>query len=194
MMGRHDEAIKQIEMAQKLDPQSSIITAAKGLIHFYARQYPQAIAEYEKVLALDPGFVPAHKIVRWTFQAQNNYHAALTAFHREKSFSGSTDAPGWMVIESQVVSLGGDKQKARELLEKALSFEEVREEPKAFAYEIALAYAALDDREKAIEWLGKSESVGNHGFNFTEVDPRLDKFRSDARFAALVQKLKSPKS
>jgi tetratricopeptide (TPR) repeat protein len=141
---------------------------------------------------MDSGFVPAHKIMRWVFQASGNYPAAMDAFQKEKSFSGSIDAPGWLVLESQVESVGGNSDKARALLEKALASDYVRGNPKAFAYEIALAYAAAGDRDKTLEWLETAEKVGNHSFSFIRVEPRFDGFRDHERFIALVEKLQTP--
>jgi tetratricopeptide (TPR) repeat protein len=189
--GRHSEAIAEITLAQKLDPHSAVISSAKGMIHFYARQYREGINECEKALKIDTGFVPAHKIMRWTFQGANDYAGAAIAFQKEKNFSGSAGSAGWLVIEAQVEALGGNSEKARGLLEKGLANDFVRENPMAFGYEIALAYTALDEREKALDWLEKAEAVNNHSFNFIEVDPRLDNIREDPRFAALIKKLKN---
>jgi adenylate cyclase len=187
--GKHREGIAEIELAQKLDPRSAIITTAKGMLHLYARQYREGLNECEKALAIDSAFVPAHKAMRWIFQATDNYSGALDSFQKEKSFGGYIDAPGWLVIESQVESVGKNFEKARALLEKALASAEVSENPKAYAYEIALAYIGLNNREKILEWLEKAEAVGNHSFNFIEVDPRLDKVRDEERFKALIKKL-----
>lgn len=190
--GRHDEALAEIQLAQKLDPKSAVINSAKGMINFYARRYGQAVTDCEKSLELDTGFVPAHKVIRWIYQASNNYAAARAAFQREKNFSGSGNAPGWMIIEAQVEAVGGDREKARALLEKGLADNFVRENPTAFAYETALAYAALENTEKALEWLEKAEAVNSNGINFIGVEPRFDKLRNDQRFKALVKKLPKP--
>lgn len=192
MMGNHDAALAEIELAKKLDPRSAIITSATGMINFYARRYDQAIINCEKSLSFDPGLVPAHKVMRWIFQAQNNYPRSFSAFQKEKNFSGSGDAPGWLVLEAQVEALSADKSKAQAILNKALSNENVSEEPEAFGYEIALAYAALDNPDKTIEWLEKAAKANSHGINFLEVEPRFDKYRSDERFVNLVKKLRRP--
>jgi adenylate cyclase len=189
MTGKHQEALSEIQLAQKLDPQSAIIQTAKGMIHFYARQYREAIAACEKSVAFDPGMVPAYKAMRWIHQASNNYAGALAAYQKEKSFSGSLDAPGWLVIEAQVEAIGDNKEKARAILEKGITSDFVKENPVTFAYEIALAYLALDEREKALEWLEKAEAVNNHSINFINVDPRLEKLRDTQRFKAIAGKV-----
>lgn len=189
MTGKHNEALSEIQLAQKLDPQSAIILTAQGMIHFYSRQYREAIAACEKSVEFDPGMVPAYKAMRWIYQATNNYAGALAAFQKEKNFSGSLDAPGWLVIEAQVEAIGDHKEKARAILEKGIASDFVRENPVTFAYEIALAYLALDEREKALDWLEKAESVNTHSINFIKVDPRLDKLRDDPRFKAIASKV-----
>lgn len=193
-MGRHDEALAEIALAQRLDPRSAIVSTAKGMLHLYARQYREGISECEKSLAIDNGFVPAHKALRWIFQATGNYAGAADAFQKERNFGGSIGSPGWLVIESQVESTGENFEKARAILEKALASDYVKKNPKALAYEIALAYAGLNDHAKTLEWLETAEVIENHSFNFIGVDPRLDKVRNEERFEALIEKLQNSRN
>lgn len=184
-MGRYDEAIESIRRAHQLDPRSAIITSASGMILFYARRYDEALQECRKSIEIDPGIIPAHKVMRWIYQATGNHDEAMAAFQRERSFSGGGDGPGWQILLSQVQAIN-DKTTAKATLERAVSSPEVKREGDFLTYEIALAYAAIDDRDKSLEWLAKAEAVRNHGFNFAEVDPRLDDVRSDPRFAGLI--------
>jgi len=57
--GRHEEAIAMAKRAQALDPLTCIITSVVGVVLHYARQFEQAIREYEKALEMDPYFIPA---------------------------------------------------------------------------------------------------------------------------------------
>ena len=55
-------------------------------------------------------------------------------------------------------------------------------------YEIAVSYELLGDRDRALEWLAKSETIRSINFNFALVEPRLESIRSDPRFIRLVKK------
>lgn len=65
---------------------------------------------------------------------------------------------------------------------------EIRSNPFFFAFEVALAFNAVGDRQRAVEWIERAEAAGNHSFNFLAVDPRLRDLHSDPRFQRLLLK------
>lgn len=135
------------------------------------------------------GFVPAYKTKRVVYEASGNYSAALFAYQNERIYSENTDEDdaGWMMIAAQVQAVGGNRDEALASLKRATENSFVKNNPKAFAYEIALAFALLGENDSAIDWLKKSKDVNSYGFNFVQVDPRFDKIRADSRFEELVR-------
>lgn len=189
-MGRHDEAAAEMKIAQRLDPRAPVVYTAASMVYFHAERYEEGLKEAARAFEIDPGFVPGHKAARWIYQAQGDYRNALASFQKERSFSGADEKDlGWWVIESQVEAIGGNRQKSLALLERAMKDQFVRENPKAFAFEIALAYAANNDKDNAIRWIEKSFEVKDHSFCFLTVDPRLKNLHNDPRFIALIPKL-----
>jgi len=187
-MGRNDEAIRNIKKAIELEPKSAIIQTAAGLVYFYARKYDDALATADKVLENNEGFVPAYKTKRVVFEAAGNYSAALTAYQNERIYSENTDEndEGWLMIAAQVQAVGGNRDEALSNLKRSTENAFVKNNPQAFAYEIALAFALSGETDQAIEWLKKSKEVNSYGFNFAQADPRFDKIRTDSRFTELV--------
>jgi class 3 adenylate cyclase/TolB-like protein len=59
-VGRVDEAIRELKMAEELDPLSPMVHSYGSLVYIAARQYDIAMKELDKALELDPDFVPAH--------------------------------------------------------------------------------------------------------------------------------------
>ncbi|HEU0016229.1 MAG TPA: BTAD domain-containing putative transcriptional regulator, partial [Longimicrobium sp.] len=57
--GRWDEALREVRRAQELDPLSLGVAVDRALIDLRARRYALAIAQLERVLAVDPCFAPA---------------------------------------------------------------------------------------------------------------------------------------
>ena len=57
------------------------------------------------------------------------------------------------------------------------------------AYNFAVAYAALDDKDQAFQWLERS--LEDRAWEITNVkgDPILDNLHSDPRFADLVKRV-----
>ena len=191
-MNRPIEAITEAEFAQRLDPRSLAIKAATGMAYFFSGQYDHTIEECNKALAIDDSFIPANKVKRWAYTAMNDTAAAHESFRKEMSYSGgSLSDPGWRVIEVQLTGPNEDRQGALERLNQAVTDPIVSRNHFAFAYEVALGYNALNETEKALDWLEKAEAARSHGINFLEVDPRLANLRNEPRFIRLVKLLNS---
>jgi TolB-like protein/Tfp pilus assembly protein PilF len=189
-LNRPVEAISEAQLAQRLDPRSPSIKAATGIVYFMAGKNPEALAECDNALAIDPGFVPALKVKRWVYTVTGDIANARDAFDKEMAYSGGTlDEPGWRVIDLQLVSPETDRKAAVSELEKALNGKHVKGNDFAFAFEVALAYNALGQTEKAIEWLERSEAAGSHSFNMIAVDPRVQNMKAEPRFRKLLEKL-----
>jgi tetratricopeptide (TPR) repeat protein len=58
-MGRHAEALQEMEQAQKLDPLSPIIATFIGRAYYFAGRNQDSIDQYMKILASDPNFLVA---------------------------------------------------------------------------------------------------------------------------------------
>ena len=62
----------------------------------------------------------------------------------------------------------------------------------ASAYDLALLYAGLNDRDQALEWLEKAFTDRSGGLLQLKADIMFDPIRSDARFESLVRRLGLP--
>ncbi|MGH9934631.1 MAG: winged helix-turn-helix domain-containing protein, partial [Blastocatellia bacterium] len=87
-MGRAPEAIAQINLAQELDPLSLIINTARGWIYYFARQYDQALEQYQRVLEMDSSFVMAQREIGMIYERKGMYAEAIAATHQAISLSG----------------------------------------------------------------------------------------------------------
>jgi hypothetical protein len=57
--------------------------------------------------------------------------------------------------------------------------------PMAFAY----LYAALDERDRAFEWLEKSYAERSPWMAYIKTDPQFEGFRAEPRFARLLERI-----
>jgi hypothetical protein len=102
---------------------------------------------------------------------------------------GSLDDPGWKIIEYQIVQPETDLKTRLAELDGVVSSDVIRKNDYAFAFEVALAYNALGEKDKALTWLERAEAAGNHSFNFLAVEPRIANLHSDPRYQKLLAKL-----
>jgi hypothetical protein len=58
-------------------------------------------------------------------------------------------------------------------------------------YAVAVVYVALGEPDRALSWLEKAfDEVATWLTLFVKCDPRLDSLRSDARFVALLRRMR----
>src|SRR5207249_9507829 len=78
-IGRSEEALRQVEAAQKLDPLSPVIRVTKAKILFVARRYGEAIEQGQAALDLEPSFASAFSITSQALVHLGRFSAAIEA-------------------------------------------------------------------------------------------------------------------
>ena len=54
---------------------------------------------------------------------------------------------------------------------------------------IALVYAGLNDKEKALEWLENAYKEKSGSVRYLKMEPRLQSLRNEPRYTALMKKI-----
>ena len=78
-MRRFEDAEREIRLAQESDPLSPAIQASLGLVHCFAGNLKEAVAQLEKTLDEDPGFAMAHYFLGQTYLQMSRPEDALGA-------------------------------------------------------------------------------------------------------------------
>jgi tetratricopeptide (TPR) repeat protein len=186
------EAISEAQIAEQLDPKSPAVKAAKAMTYSFNGQVAEAVATCDEALQIDERFLPAIRVKRWTLAASGDIAGARAMFAKELEYSGgSVEEPGWRLIDIQLTGPEDDRAAKLKQLEEAIRAESVHRNPRSFSFEIALAYNALGETEKALDWLERSEASQSHSFNLLEVDPRIKNLHKEPRFQKLVEKLRN---
>ncbi len=182
-LGRHEEALTEIKMAQDLDPLSLIVGAIVGYVHYYARQYDRAIYHSQKNLELDPHFALTYWDLGWSYQQKGMYPEAVATFQKAVSLSGGTK----MVSElGYTYALSGRNDEAEKELKKLLR---LSKRQYVSPYEIALIYVGLGEKDSALTWLERAAEDRAWESICLQVEPKFDRFRSDSRFTELVRRI-----
>lgn len=181
-MGRHDEAYAEIQKAREISPQSPVIATAVANVLFLAGRFDDTIKQCRQALELDPGAVSAHTVLRWAYELKGLPNEALATYEQERSFAG--DTPTTHAKRAHVLAAVGKHEEARAIMKELL---ERRDERWVTAYEIAIIYCWLGDKDEAFRWLAQAEREHAVGFTFVRVDPHLRSLRSDPRFAELMR-------
>src|SRR5262249_46538012 len=152
---------------------------------YRARRYDQALAQFQRALELDPGYIPALARIADTYDQLGKYYEALAAISRYQQSAGDTKV-GWSPL-ARVYAHMGKRDEARQILRKV---EKNFMGPGVY-WKVAGIYSALGDRDRAISAL--EEGAQNRSFlAFIFRDPELDPIRSDPRFQELLRRARLP--
>jgi len=188
-LGRFDQAIAETKRAVELDPLSPIINTDYAFSLYYARRYDEALAQAKKTVELDPGFFYARQILGMVLQAKGDLPGAIAEFEKAQQLSGD---PLHLALLAVAKTKMGDKNIAQQAL---TELDKVHPDRQGLAYDRALVYLGIGNKEEALHWLEQSYA-DRDGANLSwiNVEPILDPLHGDARFEALVQKVIAPKS
>jgi serine/threonine protein kinase/tetratricopeptide (TPR) repeat protein len=183
---RVDEGLREIRLAQQLDPQSLIIQSDAGQLLYWARRYDEAIVQERRVLEMDENLPWPHRFLGLSYFAKQQYPEAIQELQSTVRLSGGESAD--MALLGIVYARTGHVAEARKELEniRALPEEQYKSIP-----EVAWLLVALDQTDEAYEWLNKS-LPDRPSLRSLHLLPYLDPLRADPRFHALQSRVGLP--
>lgn len=183
LMGRFDEGLRQVHIAEELEPLSEIITADEGWFLYLARRYDESIRHLREVIATHPNFDPAWFYLGEALEQKGEYKEAIQAYQRGIALTqGATKTSGL----GHAYALAGQTDAAEAILH------ELEQRNFKSAVSIAIVEAGLRDKEGAIHWLEVAYRERNDGLIYLKVHPFFDPIRSDSRFQEMLRRLDFP--
>ena len=184
--GQFDGALTEMRFAQDLDPLSPIIATDVGMVLYFAKRYPEAEAQCQAALELQPGF-PLAEIWRGELALVAGRPAdALAAFGAARAALG--DNPFVLsrvgVAEAAAGNPAAALAVAKDLVEKPRGY--------VSPYHLAKIFVALGDQDEALTWLERSADDRSPFLVFLDMTPSLDVLRSNPRFSALLRRVGLP--
>jgi TolB-like protein/Tfp pilus assembly protein PilF len=183
-MGRFDEALEEIELAQELDPLSLPITAGVGWYFFLTRQHHRAIEEYRKTLEMDPNFYMAHFLLGLAHAQESMFDEAIAEFQKAQALSNGH--PLMIAAPGYAYAALGQRDEAQGVLDELAHLSKRRY---VSPYYIAVIYTGLGEMERAFDWLRRACDSRSEGLVWLKVDPLLDSLRADKRFADFLHRV-----
>ncbi|PYT07208.1 MAG: hypothetical protein DMF60_07560 [Acidobacteria bacterium] len=179
--GRMQAGCAEIRLAMRLDPLSLPINTDLGVIHSFAREYDEAIEQYQNTLELDSNFDRAHFWLAAAYEQKQMYEEAIAEYIISIDLSGgSLEARASL---AHAYGHAGRKAEALGILE-----ELNRESSSRYVspYDVAIINLGLGENETALNWLKRACDEHAGWMIYLTVDPRLDPIRSDPGFKELL--------
>jgi len=182
-MGRTREAVDRVEHGWELDPLNSVINASVGMIRYLAHNYDGALVALRRGLEIDPTHYVSYLRVGLVCLQKNLPNEAIDAMRQAVTHSGgSTEALAGL---AQAHAVTGDKL-AMERIVKELGESADRY---VSPYNVARVYAAIDDKQRALEWLERAYREHNPDLIELTREPSFAGLHSDAKFRELVERI-----
>jgi len=182
--GRSDEALREMQQAQELDPLSLPKITAVGEVLYMARRYDEAIAAYQKTLEMDPNSGFAYWALGRAYLEKGMYADAIAAFQKAIPLSG--DSPDESASLGCAYARSGRKAEARTIID------DLKEQSKRRYIApsvIAAIYADLGEKDEGFIWLDMAYEEHDFILVLLKVEPMFDKLRSDPRFTVLLKRV-----
>ena len=181
-MERHEEASVEMRRAKELDPLVPRVSVGEGVVLYNARQYDQAIEKYKKALEAFPTYVPTQEYLGYTYAMKGMYAEAITAY---KEALKHGDNPSAQCYLGYALAMSGQRNDALAILKHLESGQAGYVSPA----ELAVLYAGLGDKARALASLEKDYAEHDLQLQYLKVEPHYDSLRSDPRFTELLRKV-----
>lgn len=183
-MGRLDEALDELLLAQALDPISPIIARDLAVIHYYRRNYDAALEQCDATIELNPHFPPAYLTLGLIQEQMEDYDESAAAFQRASQLS--PESPRTRAALARTLARQGTLKEATAMLRQLCELSEKRY---VSPFEIASTHFALGLTDKGFDWLKRAFQDRCFELVSLKVDPRFDEIKSDQRFPRLANRL-----
>ncbi len=186
-VGRLAEAIKEMELAQEIDPLSPFVSHTLGTCLYFDAQYERALEQGRKTIDLDERSALAHLLIGRIGAARGEFDDALGSFKAAMELEPS------LSLAAAAVGLCygalGRMAEAQNIAE-TLTIDAARGYVSPYA--IALAHLGAGAQETGMEWLDKAIDDRAGGVQFLAVEPLLNSYRSHSAFPGIIRKLGFP--
>jgi DNA-binding winged helix-turn-helix (wHTH) protein/tetratricopeptide (TPR) repeat protein len=174
--GRVDEAMREIETAQTIDPGATMYMEHRGRILYYARRYDEAITQFQQVIDLDDRINQPYEGLSRIFEIKGDYDSAYQFFLKREERSPRKDR---LEIYQKSYETAGWMGVRRELAESL----EIQN------FDLARLYALQGEKDAAFESLNKAVEKRAWLIVTLNVEPAFDNLRDDPRFAELLKRV-----
>jgi len=183
-VGRIAEAITEVQNALALDPLSILFRVHLGFLYYVERSYDHSIAQFRKVVDMNPGYYLAHAMMAFAYIQRGQFDDARACYTRAREADVSSKFVD--SIEAMALAASGQNAQARVMLA-AISQRSSQEyiSPVSIAY----VHTALGDFDAAFAHLDRAVQDRDPNILGLKSNPIFDPIRGDARYHALLAKM-----
>ena len=186
-LARFDEALLQVQRAQRLDPLSLYTSVNAGWTFYFVRQYDRAVEQCQQALELDANSDGAHACLGQSYRAKGMREQAISESERAVALSGRV--PARVVGLARIYAEFGKRAEAKKLLEEL--YERARH-GYVSPYYLAMIHTALGEQQQALAALDQGYAERDRYLTWLNVDDAFDPLRKEPHFQDLLRRIGFP--
>jgi adenylate cyclase len=187
LCGRSGEAIEMLELAQDLDPISTVGNEHLVMAYFLSGQHERADRQAFEALELHPRDASVHRVLGQLHLWRGRHDEALVSLERARQID-----PGDLETLSTLAMASFAAGQADDLGDRRTRLGRTQDRPWAVIYHQAALAAAVGDRDHAIAVLDTCFDERVFDLVRITVDPAFDRLRPDPVFQKLLERLRPP--
>jgi DNA-binding winged helix-turn-helix (wHTH) protein/Flp pilus assembly protein TadD len=184
VMGRFEDALKEIEVAQELDPLSLVINMEMARILFMSRDFSGAAEQSWKTLAIEPRFAPAQNTLGLAYEQLGMIEEAIVELDNARVCS--ENHPSAVATLACAFAAAGRLPEVEESLADLQRMSGTRYISR---YWFGMVFAALGKCDLACESLEQASQERDVWLVWVKVEPRFDRLRSCSKFEELLRRM-----
>jgi tetratricopeptide (TPR) repeat protein len=181
-LGRLDDALDTVHRAYTADPLLPLLPATNVFVRFWRREFDEAVAVGAAAVELHPFLQLGRAFYAQALEFSGRLEEALAQYQ-----IGSVMSPelSWLrALQGACLVKSGREEEAWAILN---TLDRLRCTEYVDAYGMAVLRRALGQHEEAFAELERAVEENSAGLFALEVDPKMDCFRSDPRYARLLK-------
>jgi tetratricopeptide (TPR) repeat protein len=187
--GRFEEGIKEVRRAEELDPRNPRTMTLVAWTTYQAHEFAEALAKAEEIIGLDPDYPQGYLQRGINLVQLGRADEAVAELRKSAVLMRGSFLPDHELCFALVAA--NRTEEARTVLREIL---EIATKQYVKPYWIAMAHAALDERDAALAWFGKAFDEYDPWIIWFGTDPKLKALRDDQRFVELFRRTRNPLS
>jgi serine/threonine-protein kinase len=178
------EAITEARIARDGEPMVPDRHVVLGMVHYYGRNWPAALADMDLALALAPEFALAHLGKGLVLGAAGQPDAAIASIQRALAIA---ENPGWLANLGVTCARAGAESCVSDAMQRIRQIETRGGFVSVDNYAYIAGYRQQYDA--AFRWLNEAVDRRMTNVLWLAVDPRADALRGDPRFDRVIARM-----
>lgn len=183
-VGRVDEALAESRKLIELDPFDLINNVHLSWHHYMAREFPAALGEAQRTLAMEKRFHWGYFFAGLALDAVGEHDDAVR--HQRQALELSGQSTVMLSALGHAQGRANQPDEARKVLRQ---LEQLSQTRYISSYEIGLIHLALGEHDRALDLLDAAVEERSGWLPYLLNDVRLDPLRSTGRFASLIARV-----